>query len=79
MYINDKININKNEGIKILNNRGSKSCSNRMNKNGNINFDKKNKIRDNSNDIYQRIKKPNLKQKIIDKIVNIKLKSNFNN
>ena len=50
-----------------------------MNKNGNINFDKKNKIRDNSNDIYQRIKKPNLKQKIIDKIVNIKLKSNFDN
>lgn len=76
LYINENF-YKKNEKTKLLSNIASKSCSNRTHKNDNIIFDKKNKTRDNSNNIYQRIKKPDLKQKIIDKIVNIKIRSNF--
>jgi hypothetical protein len=76
LCINENI-YKKNENSKLLSNIASKSCSNRTHTNDNIMFDKKNKTRENSNNIYQRIKKPDLKQKIIDKIVNIKIRSNF--
>ena len=77
LYINENVNT-KNEKATIFNTINSKSCSNRNCKD-NISFDKNFKNRDNSNKIYQRIKRPSLKQKIIDKILNIKINSNFEN
>ena len=80
LYIDDSIN-KKNEKKIIFNTISSKSCSNRNNKDK-ISFDQNFKNRDNSNDsnnIYQKIKRPSLKQKIIDKIFNIKINSNFEN
>ena len=76
LYINT-VNNKKEKGI-IFNTIVSKSCSNRNNKE-NISFDKNVKNRDNSNKIDQRIKRPSLRQKIIDKIFNIKINSNFEN
>ena len=77
LYINENVNT-KNGKATIFNTINSKSCSNRNCKD-NISFDKNFKNRDNSNKIYQRIKRPSLKQKIIDKILNIKINSNFEN
>ena len=84
-YFNKKKNflkyekeINKSLDKKATINFENKSCYNR-NKNLNLSFDKINKDKLSYNNISQRTKKIGLRQKIIDKIVNIKLKSNLEN
>ena len=67
---------NKSLNKKIINNFDSKSCTNRNNTE-NLSFDKIHKDKIYYNNIYQRAKKFGLKQKIIDKIVSIKLKTNL--
>ena len=69
IYINEKMNIkneNKNFSGNIL----------RINKFESNNLEKANKTRENSNDAYQITKKSGLRQKILDKIASIKLKTN---
>lgn len=75
IYINEKTDI-KNENKNFYDSIFSKTCSNRINNFESINLEKNNKTRENSNDIYQRIKKNGLRQKILDKIASIRLKTN---
>ena len=75
IYINEKTDI-KNENKNFYDSIFSKTCSNRINNFESINLEQNNKTRENSNDIYQRIKKNGLRQKILDKIARIRLKTN---
>ena len=62
---------------KLINNIGAKSCSKKINKDEDLSVEEKNKERDKSNDICYNPKKGTLKQRILDKIINIKLESNL--
>ena len=75
IYNNEKTDI-KNENKNFYDSIFSKTCSNRINNYESINLEQNNKTRENSNDIYQRIKKNGLRQKILDKIASIRLKTN---
>lgn len=75
IYNNEKTDI-KNENKNFYDSIFSKTCSNRINNFESINLEQNNKTRENSNDIYQRIKKNGLRQKILDKIASIRLKTN---
>ena len=75
IYINEKTDI-KNENKNFYDSIFSKTCSNRINNFESIHLEQNNKTRENSNDIYQRIKKNGLRQKILDKIASIRLKTN---
>lgn len=61
---------------KLINNIGTKSCTKKNRKDESLSIEEKNKERDNSIDAIYIPKKGGLKQKILEKIVNIKLESN---